>query len=311
MTILILTIISVFGYILIGFITKKINILPDSFYKIYNFAAFNILLPIALITNFWKIKFPDIIIHHLIISFFGPGILIFILGFYISKKLLKFKTDDSALFGLGSCFGNSVAFGIPLIYSILGPVNSMPYMILVLFHGFIHFSYTTLIIEGYRNRNYSYLIMLTKTLAGLSKNIVLIGMFIGILLNYFLIPFPTTLQGILLPITKVTLPAVLISLGMTLGSFNIATNISSSLILTGLKNFLFPVLAFLISKYIFAMPKELIFIITMAAALPSGSQTFYFSYRYNSLQQIISANIVISTIVSFFTLSSLIILFNY
>ena len=37
---------------------------------------------------------------------------------------------------------------IPLMYSILGPINSMPYMILVFFHGFIHFTYTTIIIEG-------------------------------------------------------------------------------------------------------------------------------------------------------------------
>ena len=57
--------------------------------------------------------------------------------------------------GLGSCFGNSVALGIPLMYSLLGPFNSMPYMILVFFHGFIHFTYTTLIIEGYRNRDSS------------------------------------------------------------------------------------------------------------------------------------------------------------
>ena len=67
-----------------------------------------------------------------------------------------------ALFGLGSCFGNSVAFGIPLMYSILGPIDAMPYMILVLFHGFIHFTYTTLIIEGYRNRTYSIFKMVDK-----------------------------------------------------------------------------------------------------------------------------------------------------
>ena len=69
---------------------------------------------------------------------------IFIIGFFISKKFFHFKTDDSAIFGLGSCFGNSVAFGIPLMYSLLGPVDAMPYMILVLFHGLIHFTYTTI-----------------------------------------------------------------------------------------------------------------------------------------------------------------------
>ena len=38
------------------------------------------------------------------------------------------------------------------------------------------------------------------------------------------------------------------------------------------------------AKYIFLMPPLLIVTATMAAALPSGSQTYYFSYRYNSLQ---------------------------
>ena len=311
MTSLLTTVFGVFGYILVGFIIKKINIIPDQFSKIYNYVSFNALLPLALITNFWTIKFPELIVHQLILAFFGAGIIIFLIGFFFSKKFLNFKTDDSALFGLSACFGNSVAFGIPLMYSILGPIEAMPYMILVLFHGFIHFTYTTLIIEGYRNRSYSIFKMLVKTITGLAKNIVLFAMFIGIVLNYSQITFPASLEIILTSITNIALPAVLISLGFTLGKFKIIKEASHSLVLTTLKNFIHPLIAFVIAKYIFSMPQLLIFIVTMAAALPSGSQTYYFSYRYNSLQKIISANIVLSTFVSFFTLSFLIIIFGY
>ena len=311
MTSLLTTVFGVFGYILVGFVIKKINIIPDQFSKIYNYVSFNALLPLALITNFWTIKFPELIVHQLILAFFGAGIIIFLIGFFFSKKFLNFKTDDSALFGLSACFGNSVAFGIPLMYSILGPIEAMPYMILVLFHGFIHFTYTTLIIEGYRNRSYSIFKMLVKTITGLAKNIVLFAMFIGIVLNYSQITFPASLEIILTSITNIALPAVLISLGFTLGKFKIIKEASHSLVLTTLKNFVHPLIAFVIAKYIFSMPQLLIFIVTMAAALPSGSQTYYFSYRYNSLQKIISANIVLSTFVSFFTLSFLIIIFGY
>ena len=62
---------------------------------------------------------------------------------------------------------------------------------------------------------------------------------------------------------------------------------------------------------IFIMPPTLIFIITLAAALPSGSQTYYFSYRYNAIKEIISANIVISTFVSFITIPIILFLFGY
>jgi hypothetical protein len=311
MTSLLTTVFSVFAYILIGFVIKKINIIPDQFSKIYNYVSFNALLPLALITNFWTVTFPELIVHQLILAFFGAGIIIFLIGFFFSKKLLNFKTDDCALFGLSACFGNSVAFGIPLMYSILGPIEAMPYMILVLFHGLIHFTYTTIIIEGYRNRSYSIYKMLVKTIMGLAKNIVLFAMFIGIALNYSQIPFPASLEIILTPITNIALPAVLISLGFALAEFKIINEASHSLVLTTLKNFVHPLIAFVIAKYIFSMPHLLLFIVTMAAALPSGSQTYYFSYRYNSLQKIISANIVLSTFVSFFTLSFLIIIFDY
>jgi hypothetical protein len=153
--------------------------------------------------------------------------------------------------------------------------------------------------------------MLVKTIAGLAKNIVLFAMFIGITLNYSQIPFPASLEIILTSISNIALPAVLISLGFALAEFKIINEVSHSLVLTTLKNFIYPLIAFVIAKYIFSMPHLLIFIVTMAAALPSGSQTYYFSYRYNSLQKIISANIVLSTFVSFFTLSFLIIIFGY
>jgi len=311
MTNLLPTIFGVFGYLLLGFALKKINIISDKLLNIYNFISFNILLPIALINNFWKITFPDLIIHQLILAFFGSGIIIFFIGFYISKKFFNFKADDSALFGLGSCFGNSVAFGIPLMYSLLGPIDVMPYMILVLFHGFFHFTYTTLIIEGYRNRNHSNLKMLFKIIAGLGKNIVLFGIFIGLILNYTQTPFPHYLEIILTPISNIALPAVLLASGLALAGFKIITDLKHSFILTSLKNFLQPLITFLVAKYFFSMSPLLVFIVTMAAALPSGTQTYYFSYRYNSLQKIISANILLSTFISFFTLSFLIIIFDY
>ena len=311
MTSLLSAVLSVFSFVIIGYIIKKLNIIPHAISKKFDFISFNILLPIALVTNFWLIEFPNVVIYNLIFSFFGAGIMVFAIAFYISKNFYQFKTDDSALFGLGACFGNSVAFGIPLMYSILGPVNAMPYMILVLFHGIIHFTYTTLIIENYRNRSQPNILKLIKTIVGLAKNVVLFGMFIGLFLNYTNMPFPETLQNILKPVAKIALPAVLISLGIALGGFKIAQGISYSIILTGLKNFAHPLIAFILAKYILLMSPLLVFIVTIAAALPSGSQTYYFSYRYNSMQNIISANIVISTFVSFFTLSVLLLILPY
>ena len=302
---------SVFGYVIAGYVVKKINIIPSTVIKWFDFISFNIVLPIALFTYFWKIQFPNINAFELLFSFFGTGVLIFLLGFFISSKFLHYKPDDRALFGLGACYGNLVALGIPLMYSILGPINAMPYMILVFLHGFIHFTYTTVIIEAYRNKNNSYVFMIFKTLFGLCKNIVLFGMFLGFILNYSEIKTPIFLSNLLDPLSKFALPAILVSLGFALANFKIQEHFNLALILTFLKNFLHPLCAFILSQYIFEMQPMLVFIVTMAAALPSGAQTYYFSYRYKSLQNIISANVVISSFVSFFTISFLLLIFDY
>ena len=218
------TILGVFGYVLIGYFLKKIHIIPKKVEQIFTFISFNVLLPIALITNFWLITFPDVLIIKLLISFFGAGILIFMLSFIIGKNFFHFKVDESALFGLGACYGNSVVLGIPLMYSILGPVKTMSYMILILFHGIIHFTYTTLIIESYRNRNYSNLKKVIYTVLGLAQNAALAGMIVGFTLNYFSIPFPQSLQLILQPVTKIALPTILVSMGVGLAGFKISIN---------------------------------------------------------------------------------------
>jgi predicted permease len=301
---------SVFGYILFGFFVNKLQILPKKYIDYFDFTGFNILLPLALIIYFWQVSFPQIDSIGLIISFFASGIFIFITGFLISKQFLNFKTDDSALFGLASCFGNTVAMGIPLMYAVLGPINTIPYMILVFFHGIIHFSYTVIIIEVYRNRKKSIVEIFYQILLGIIKNIVLFAMIIGFILNYSNLIVPSIMKEPLDIFVKLALPMVLISLGLALGNFKIRENIYGALLLTILKNFIHPIIAFCLAHFLLELDSLLVIIVTMAAALPSGSQSYYFAYRYNSLQAVVSSNVVLSTFVSFFTLSLLLVFFD-
>jgi malonate transporter len=194
---------------------------------------------------------------------------------------------------------------------VLGPINTIPYMILVFFHGIVHFTYTVIIIEVYRNRNKSIIEIFYQTLLGMIKNIVLFAMIAGIILNSSGLKIPLYMVNVLNIFVSLALPMVLISLGLALGNFQIRSNINSAIILTILKNLIHPLLAFYVSKFILNLDELLVIIVTMAAALPSGSQSYYFAYRYNSLKGIVTSNVVLSTFVSFFTLSLLLLFFNF
>ena len=172
------------------------------------------------------------------------------------------------------------------MYAVLGPINTIPYMILVFFHGIVHFSYTVIIIEVYRNRQKSIVEIFYQILLGIIKNIVLFGMIIGIILNYSNLIVPSVMKGPLDIFVNLALPMVLISLGLALGNFKIRENIYGAILLTTLKNFIHPIIAFCLANFILELDNLLVIIVTMAAALPSGSQSYYFAYRYNSLKAV-------------------------
>ena len=86
---LIYVIFSVFGYVVLGFAIKKFTNLSEKITSKFDYLSFNILLPLALITYFWQIEFPRINTLLLLISFFGSGILVFIIGFQISNVFFK------------------------------------------------------------------------------------------------------------------------------------------------------------------------------------------------------------------------------
>ena len=53
---------SVFGYVVAGYVVKKINIIPSTVIKWFDFISFNIVLPIPFIIRNYQIYFDNFII---------------------------------------------------------------------------------------------------------------------------------------------------------------------------------------------------------------------------------------------------------
>ena len=85
------TIMGVFGYVLAGYILKKINLVPANIEKIFSSISFNVLLPLALIVNFWLIIFPNVLVIRLVISFLGPVLSFSLFLFLLASNFIDLK----------------------------------------------------------------------------------------------------------------------------------------------------------------------------------------------------------------------------
>ena len=306
-----LQVLHTFIFVFIGYALKKTGLITSRIEKKISLLSFNVLLRILLVTNILHFKFSHIFNLYLMISFFGSGVLVFTLSFFIFKYLYDLKGDECTIFGFSSCYGNLIAIGIPLLNSILGSENTVPFMVLALFQAIIHITYTEVIIQHFRPQNKNAENKLINIAHGLFYNIVLLSIIVGIFLNYIGVELPSNLEFIVKLITYFALPAILITMGIIIASLKISYQLPKISILMIMKNIVHPIITFIVAKYIFQLTGQFIFIATLAAALPSGIQTYYISYRYSLLKEIIATNVVFSTFLSFFTLSLLLFFFGY
>ena len=103
---------------------------------------------------------------------------------------------------------------------------------------------------------------------------------------------------------------MLIIIGTGLSSFSLSMHRNKLIGLIIFKNLLHPIFGYVLARYVFCFDHSLITIITLAASFPSGIQTYYFSSQYNALSDLSSANILLSTFISIFTISIVVFLLH-
>ena len=301
-----LKVLSTFIFILAGYILKRMGIISENVEKKISFLSFNFLLPSAVALNIIFSDFSNINIHFFS-TFFISGIFILITSFFVGRYTIGLNGNDSSVFGFSACYGNLVSIGIPIILSVIGPENSIPFIILAVSQGIIFIPLTEFLIHQLDNNRRGFV----SLFRGIFFNSLIIGSCLGFIIHYSNVTIHPNLNTLLVPTTVFALPSVLVSMGMTIAGFRITNSLQKIYILTIIKNIIFPLITFINAKFVFHLNQDLIFMATFAAALPSGIQTYYMSYRYNSLINIIPKNILFSTLVSVLSLSILLIIFGY
>ena len=301
-----LKVLTTFMFILAGYILKRMRIISENVEKKISFLSFNLLLPTAVALNIIFSDFSIIDIHFLS-TFFMSGIFILISSFLIGKYTFRLNGNDSSVFGFSACYGNLVSIGIPIIFAVIGPENSIPFILLAVSQGIIFIPLTEFLIHQLGDNRGN----LTNLFRGVFFNSLIIGSFLGFIIHYSNVPMHPSLKTLIVPITDFALPSVLVSLGMTIAGISITNSLQKIYILTIIKNIIFPLITFINAKFFFHLNPDLTFMVTFAAALPSGVQTYYMSHRYNSLITIVPKNVLLSTLVSVLSLSILLMLFGY
>jgi malonate transporter and related proteins len=295
----------VFAVILLGALLKHTKIADDAFLKTSDRLVYYIFFPAML---FWKIGNPaggaafawDLTL----------AVLLAVLAMLVIS-LLYVKAIGMRNFAVGSfsqcCYRFNTYVGMAVVLSTLGEEGGRYFGIIITFTiPFINvLAVATLIWFG--DADYLPEEKLRMLLKALFSNPLILACMTGMLTSRLQMPFPAFLDNTFRLLSAVTLPMALISIGGSLSFAKLRGHLKPALVSALFKLLIFPAIGLLLLRawHIsgLALQTAMIFF-----ALPTSTAIYILSSQLHSDADLASAAIVVSTVLSFASLSMVLVL---
>ena len=255
---------------------------------------------------------------------FRPVLAYFIAAFLLFSGTLLVQGFNrrAAVLALAATFSNTVMIGIPLVSLMYGPEGLVTLLTLISVHSLVLLTSAVVVLElavvheqnalpgagtdGAAQRRRS-----VKTVLVAFRNAV-----------FHPVPFPI-ICGLLFAQTSLTIPAVidrplellanafgplaLLLVGATLALAQVGCYWRQALALTALKNLLHPLLVAVLCRLlgVGGVPMAAMVVV---AALPIGANVFMFSQRYGVAEDLVTASVLVSTVMGLATLTLVVLL---
>lgn len=288
-----------FVLILLGYLAIKIGrwqkTVTDSLTKFTFYIAFPIML-FQIMSHFSEHSQIEI---KLLLVFFGSSFIVFALGCIIASKCFKLNGTQSTMFAMGGIYTNTVFVGIPIIKMLLGD-NAIPIVaIIVIFNALILWTLATVCIEFVQMGKLSTK-GFVKAFKNVSKNPIILGIFVGIVVNFTGIPLPQFIDKSAKMVSDMTAPLSLIVLGMGLAEYKIR----DELLLTGsiciLKLAILPIVTYILAKII-GLPTLELQVVVLLSSVSIAINCYMMARQFEVLQGPIASSLLISTALSSIT----------
>jgi len=290
----------IFSLLGLGFFLRKLGLTSESFLKSSDKLVYYIFFPIML---FYKIgSAPQGGADQWL--FVLSSLLVLVLMFLISAIVIKFWpiADFQAGSFSQSCYRFNTYIGVAVVLNIFGEAGIAYFGVMIgLAIPLINaFAVSTLIwFSGDESSLKSRVRMILQALVG---NPLIIGCFSGIIYARIAGTFPLFIGNSLQLISMLALPLALISIGGSLSFKGMKKHLSLSLLAASLKLLVLPLIGFLVYHLfqVSGLPFKtgMIFL-----CLPASTSIYVLSSQLNSDTELASAAIVISTSLSFISLS--------
>jgi hypothetical protein len=291
------TVLFVFSLVALGYLAGLTGYLkPASGEGISEFAV-NVAMPLLLFQTMVKSDFHGVTPWSLWGAYFAAAAITWAAGHLVMTRLFGRDARAGIVGGVSSAYSNVVLLGAPFILGIFGASGFEVLSLLVSVHLPIMMMASIVLFEMFgrgSSETVHPLRVIKSFLRRLFINPLIIGILAGLAWRLTGAPLPDLVERLVDTLADTAGPVALFAMGLSLRRFGISGNIRPALALSGLKLFLMPALV-LVFVWLLGLPPLTAKVAVVAAALPSGINSYLIAVQFNTGQALASNQMTLAT----------------
>jgi predicted permease len=301
-------VLPVFGLIGVGYAVGLARLLPDATGDALADFVFTIAVPVLIFRTIATADFSAAEPWRLWLPFYAAFGIAWVLGTLLIRRVFNRDHRAGVVAGLASSYGNTVLIGLPLTVAAFGQPGAVPLALIIAIHMPLMMAASAVMIEraerldGLSDAEVDVWRAARNVAVHLVTNPIIIGIIVGVVWMLFRLPLGGLGGDLVNAIGGVASPVSLIATGMSLKRYGIARNVPAGLALAAMKLVLMPAMVLAFTRLI-AMPTLWANVAVLAAALPTGVNSYIVAARFRTGEALASNAIAISTGLAVFTTS--------
>jgi malonate transporter and related proteins len=296
MNTILITVLPVFGMIMLGYGFAKADIIDAVSGKGLSLFVFNVAIPALLFKTMATLSAQDAAPWSLWAVYFGGLALTWIIAALVSRFIPSLNVSGGAAASMASGFGNLALLGTPLALAHFGQSVAVPLGMILSIHAPVLWFSATLHRELARHSgNFSFQRTGQELLINLAKNAIVLALLAGSLWRVTGLGLHPIPEKMLTMLADASVPTALFALGVSLAGYSLKGAWDGMFTLIGLKMIIMPLLVFILAHYVIALPPLWAKIAVLFAAMPTGANAFLFAQKNDEAVPAVSGAIALGT----------------
>jgi len=298
-------ILPLFGLIVIGFISARLTKRPVEQMGWLNFFIIYIALPSLFFKLLAKTPVEELASWGFIGTNIGVTFAIFLLTFGFGLLSSKGRIADSTMQGLAGAYGNIGYMGPALAILAFGEKAAVPVALIFCFENILHFANAPALMAVSGARQGSLGAMVAGVIRSILLHPFIIATAFGVAAAFLGVSPPAPIERLISYLAQAAAPCALFAMGVTLALRPLNRVPPELGYIVPMKLIIHPLLMYLALSYAGSFDPVWVFTAVLMAALPTATNVFVIGQQYGVWVERVSATILVTTILSVFTVSAL------